>query len=226
MKKVHLTSLVLLFAGATFAQNVSTTTQNGDNNTTSVAQTGSNTVIIDQTQTGGAAQSGMEATVNQTGSGNTGDIVQNAVRQSRTTLTQSGTSNQAWVDQLDYANDVEINQNGTGNQATSFQDDGRFMLSKITQDGTGNIAETDQSKGSATGVTRAQAHITQTGGDNNNGYIRQDAYQRAYASIEQYSSDNDADIEQYSVVQLHTNHQAYITQQTGDVNDASIYQAG
>lgn len=209
MRKLSLVFAMTLAAGMAMAQNVSTTTQNGDKNSVSVEQLGSNTATVTQTA------------VDELVKGNDAEVLQVNGNGNEGTITQSGNKNSAWLNQgikaglwTGYIGNLAstnsegiIGQSGSDNDA-SMEQYGNLNSATINQAVVTN-AEAYVYQGwaySGWGETAVTSALTVT---NSSVSVIQENGDKDFAGAWQYGGDND---------------HITISQQDGDNNNAQVAQ--
>jgi len=152
-----------------------------------------------------ARSSGSGSTITQdNGNRNWASVTQHAGEDLKSTVTQSGDTNTATVNQSDSGNESSVSQSGNQNWA------------EVTQGGEGNVSSVDQNNG------LNQAAVTQ-GGLENQLWIKQ--YGGSSATVEQSSNYNTATITQ-GTGGTSSNLVAYVYQTVGSNNIATVTQIG
>lgn len=208
MKKLLVIIVAVIFsAGLVVAQNTSTTEQTGNSNTATTTQTGNNDAEIVQI---GDFQ---EATVTQGGDNLSGVYQLNNGYKNEGTITQTGSGNEAW-----------INQGMTNGYWADYKTvDAKWNKSSITQTGNSNYGSLEQYGGSSCSNGN-EAYLTQNG-NSNTAY----GYQGwAYGGWgETYTTSH---LKSYNstinISQVNNNNYAATWQYGGNRNEASISQDG
>lgn len=234
MKKLFALLTVVLFAGFMMAQNTSTATQNGPDNTATINQTGSGNSSLLLQESAIFFPRGMTATVDQTGTSNTSDIYQGLYGEHFAVVNQGGTANKAQVVSLRNNETANILQQGNGNDAYQRLH-GNLGETTVEQIGNGN--QSDQNIGiyGTSGInntfkgyqTGNNNQLTQTLSTNydfisagNSGMIEQIGSEnistQSIGTVASYSSDNSVTAE----INGDGNETSQIQQ--GDLNNSTV----